>query len=418
MVNLPLTNQCISYLRGSLKNVLDNNRTHQFVFNNLIVPDNIYQWKATWFDDKGDQHTNRCYRIHQNNALGPYKGGLRFHESVDLDTISFLAFEQTFKNSLTGMQIGGGKGGSDFSPIGKSKNEIRRFCTSFMDGLVNVIGAEVDVPAGDIGVDETIIGYLYGDWLRKTKRYTPGVLTGKNLCGLNGRREATGYGLLFLVNEYKGVKDKTVMVSGAGNVGSHAAKKAVELGAKVVTISDISGTFYCKDGFTMETLGQTLGHIQNNYDMNLLPTSVEVVHGKPWQIDTHVDIALPCATQNELDINDANRLYKNGCTLVAEGSNMGCTQDAIDQLYYHGMGYIGGKLANSGGVMASFIEMQQNANMKVYDNIDIVLEQYMKEAILRCKNTQAKYETDSFMDAVNITGFLRIVDAYKKLGWA
>jgi len=321
---------------------------------------------VAWLDDKNQIQVNRGYRVQMNSAIGPYKGGLRFAPDVNLSILKFLAFEQVFKNSLTGLPIGGGKGGSDFDPKGKSDNEIMRFCQSFMTELQRHIGSETDVPAGDIGVGTREVGYLFGQYKRLQNNFS-GVLTGKGTQwgGSYIRPEATGYGLLYFVQcvlDYnnESIEGKTISISGAGNVAYYAAEKAIQLGAKVITLSNSQGTIYDKDGFTIEklvylgTLGRDLGKFSKKY-------SSASYHAKenPWQFKC--DIALPCATQNEINEADAKKLVKNGCTIVAEGANMPSTAEAI-RVYHQAKIHFGpGKAANAGGVAVSGLEMSQNA---------------------------------------------------------
>ncbi|MBO7661014.1 MAG: NADP-specific glutamate dehydrogenase, partial [Bacteroidaceae bacterium] len=336
----------------------------------LVEPERIITFRVPWVDDKGEVQVNLGYRVQFNSAIGPYKGGLRFHRSVNLSILKFLGFEQTFKNALTTLPMGGGKGGSDFSPRGKSDAEIMRFCQAFMSELYRYIGPEIDVPAGDIGVGAREVGYLFGQYKKLTRDWS-GVLTGKGLefGGSLVRPEATGFGGLYFVNqmlETKGIsiKGKTVAISGFGNVAWGAATKATQLGAKVITISGPDGYIYDPEGVSGEKIDYLLELRASGNDIcqpyaDMFPGSTFVAGKRPWEVKC--DIALPCATQNELNGEDAKQLIDNGCICVGEISNMGCTPEAIDAFIDAKMLYAPGKAVNAGGVATSGLEMSQNA---------------------------------------------------------
>ncbi len=388
----------------------------------LVEPDRIFTFKVPWVDDRGDVQVNLGYRVQFNNAIGPYKGGLRFHPSVNLSILKFLGFEQIFKNALTTLPMGGGKGGSDFNPKGKSDGEVMRFCQAFMTELWRYIGPETDVPAGDIGVGGREVGYLYGMY-RKLARENSGVLTGKNLefGGSLIRPEATGFGGLYFVKQMletagTSIKDKTIAISGFGNVAWGAALKATEMGAKVVTISGPDGYIYDEAGISgqkidyMLELRATCNDIVSPYaekfGANFVPDK------RPWE--QKVDIALPCATQNELNEEDAQLLIKNGVMCVAEISNMGCTPEAIELFIYHKIMYGPGKAVNAGGVATSGLEMTQNAMHISWpaQEVDARLHLIMSEIHAQC----LKYGRDSngyinYMKGANIAGFLKVAKA-------
>lgn len=388
----------------------------------LVEPDRIFTFKIPWVDDRGEVQVNLGYRIQFNNAIGPYKGGLRFHPSVNLSILKFLGFEQIFKNSLTTLPMGGGKGGSDFNPRGKSDAEVMRFCQSFMLELWRHIGPDTDVPAGDIGVGGREIGYLYGMY-RKLAQENTGVLTGKNMefGGSLVRPEATGFGGLYFVKQMletagHEIKGKTIAISGFGNVAWGAATKATQLGAKVVTISGPDGYIYDEDGISGEKI---------DYMLELRATCNDVVepyaekfgakfipNKRPWEVKA--DIALPCATQNELDGNDAKMLIDNNVLCVAEISNMGCTPEAIDTFLEHKIMYGPGKAVNAGGVATSGLEMTQNAMHISWtaDEVDAKLHQIMSSIHEQC----VKYGTQpdgyiNYMKGANIAGFLKVAKA-------
>ncbi|MFP4145869.1 MAG: NADP-specific glutamate dehydrogenase [Phycisphaeraceae bacterium] len=397
------------------------------VVERMCEPERQVLFRVAWEDDQGNVHVNRGFRVQFNSALGPYKGGLRFHPSVDLSTIKFLGFEQIFKNALTGLALGGGKGGSDFNPKGKSQREIMRFCQAFMAELYRHIGEQTDVPAGDIGVSSREIGYLFGQYRRITGRYESGVLTGKSPAwgGSLVRREATGYGLLYFVQEMLhqqggDIRGKTAVVSGSGNVAIYAMEKAQQLGAHVVACSDSGGALYHKDGIDLDRVKQikqgpergTLAEYDETY-----PRAEYHENGNVWEIPC--DVALPCATQNELRESDAQTLVEHGCRLVAEGANMPCTPAAVDVLREHGAAFGPGKAANAGGVATSALEMQQNAGREIwrFEHVDERLSQIMAHIHRTCHETAEQYECPGDLAAgANMAGFLRVARAMLAMG--
>jgi len=393
------------------------------ILDRIVVPDRTIIFRVPWMDDNNEVHVNLGYRIQFNSAIGPYKGGLRFHPSVDLGILKFLAFEQVFKNSLTGLNLGGGKGGSNFDPKGKSDKEIMNFCYAFMNELYRHIGRRTDIPAGDIGVGGREIGYMFGQYKKIRNAFT-GVLTGKgtNWGGSVIRPEATGYGLVYFVVEMLKTRDdslegKTVTVSGSGNVAQFACEKLIELGAKPVTLSDSGGFIYDPDGITQEKLEyvkELKGERSARISEYAKKYNVEYFEGKrPWLIKC--DIALPCATQNELNFGDAKQLLENGCFVVAEGANMPSTTNAVHHFVDKKILYGPGKAANAGGVAISGIEMSQNSTRIPLkrDKVDGLL----KEIMERIHTTCVKYgssDKDSFINYVNganIGGFVRVADS-------
>ncbi|VBB17638.1 NAD-specific glutamate dehydrogenase [Yasminevirus sp. GU-2018] len=418
-------------------------------FNNLAVPERVVIFKIVWEDDSGRMRINTGYRVQHNSALGPYKGGLRFSSDVTLDTFKSLAFEQTFKNSITGLPMGGAKGGSDFSPIGKSESEIRRFCYAFTDELYKHIGPDVDVPAGDIGVGGREIGYIFGRYKQLTMRHD-GALTGKNVYGSLLRPEATGYGLLYFVmnhmkylenkkgisNQITDLSGKTVLISGSGNVAIHAIKKAIHLKAKVLTASDITGVVYAPDGIN-ESLFNVLYELYENrkllnsyseyskhgavfVPMDVIKTGKNLWNSIDSIIDpsVRVDIALTCATQHEISADSMTALLKRGVSTVAEGSNFGLEDGAVKVCRENKISYIPGKLSNSGGVMCSHLEMQQNAIKHSWteDEVDEKLSQYISKAYASCRRKADELNIEFDM-AVFVVGFERLMDASIKLGY-
>lgn len=398
----------------------------------LVEPERAVQFRVAWQDDQGKTQVNRAFRVQFNSAIGPYKGGLRFHPSVNLSIIKFLAFEQTFKNSLTGLPMGGGKGGSDFDPKGKSDAEIMRFCQSFMTELSRYIGAETDVPAGDIGVGGREIGYLFGQYKRLQNRFS-GILTGKGLSygGSLVRTQATGYGLLYFVQEMlsvmanDSVKDKVTVISGSGNVAIYAAEKAQELGAKVVALSDSNGYIYDKNGIDLNVVKQIKevrrGRIREY--MDAVP-SAEYHEGCRGIWSIPCEIALPCATQNELLLDDAQKLIANGVKLVAEGANMPCSLDAIAAFQNSGVLYAPGKAANAGGVATSGLEMCQNAMKYSWskEEVDEKLHQIMVGIFHDAYNAAKEYNMENeqhqanLLAGANIAGFAKVADAMMAQG--
>ncbi len=398
----------------------------------LVEPERAVQFRVAWQDDQGKTQVNRAFRVQFNSAIGPYKGGLRFHPSVNLSIIKFLAFEQTFKNSLTGLPMGGGKGGSDFDPKGKSDAEIMRFCQSFMTELSRYIGAETDVPAGDIGVGGREIGYLFGQYKRLQNRFS-GILTGKGLSygGSLVRTQATGYGLLYFVQEMlsvmanDSVKDKVTVISGSGNVAIYAAEKAQELGAKVVALSDSNGYIYDKNGIDLNVVKQIKevrrGRIREY--MDAVP-SAEYHEGCRGIWSIPCEIALPCATQNELLLEDSQKLIANGVKLVAEGANMPCSLDAVAAFQNSGVLYAPGKAANAGGVATSGLEMCQNAMKYSWskEEVDQKLHQIMVGIFHDAYNAAKEYNMENeqhqanLLAGANIAGFSKVADAMMAQG--
>ena len=395
--------------------------------NNILLrmcePERVISFRVCWVDDGGEIQVNRGYRIQMNSAIGPYKGGLRFHPTVNMSILKFLAFEQVFKNSLTTLPMGGGKGGSDFDPKGKSENEIMRFCQAFMTELCRHIGPDTDVPAGDIGVGSREIGYLYGMYKKLNNEFT-GVLTGKGVTwgGSLIRPEATGYGTVYFAQNMLSLKkdnfkNKNVVISGSGNVAQYAAEKAISLGAKVLTMSDSSGFIYDSNGIDMQKL-EYIMNLKNvkrgrisEYAKNY-PKSVFNKGEKPWS--TPCDIALPCATQNELDENDAKKLISNGCFCVSEGANMPSTKDAISIFHKSKILFAPGKASNAGGVATSGLEMTQNSLRYNWSREEV--DNKLKEIMLDIHNSCIEYgkQDDGYIDYVkgaNIAGFVKVADA-------
>ena len=386
----------------------------------LVEPERIISFRVPWVDDDGNVQVNRGYRVQFNSAIGPYKGGLRFHPSVNQGILKFLGFEQIFKNSLTGLPIGGGKGGSDFDPKGKSDREVMAFCQSFMTELYRHIGPDCDVPAGDIGVGGREIGFLYGQYKRLTGRYE-GVLTGKglNYGGSLVRTEATGYGLIYILDEMlkkagKDIKGKTVAISGSGNVAIYACEKATELGAKVITMSDSNGYVVDEKGIDLAVVKDIKevkrGRIKEYADR--VPGAKYVEGRGVWSVKC--DIALPCATQNELDINDARKLKENGCFAVAEGANMPSTLEATNYFVAEKFLYMPAKAANAGGVATSALEMSQNSERLSwsFEEVDKKLQKIMADIYEKSAEAAKKYgDEGNFVMGANIAGFEKVADA-------
>lgn len=390
------------------------------ILERMVEPERVVMFRVPWIDDKGDVQINRGYRVEFNSALGPYKGGLRFHPTVTLSILKFLGFEQTFKNSLTTLPMGGGKGGSDFSPKGKSDNEIMRFCQSFMTELQRHIGPNTDVPAGDIGVGGREIGYLFGQYKRIRNEFT-GVLTGKGLAwgGSLIRPEATGFGAVYFVHHMlerlgKDIAGHTFAVSGFGNVAWGAITKINELGGKVVTISGPDGYIYDPAGISAEKIDYLLELRETNNDVvepYAREFGAQFFEGKkPWE--QKVDIALPCATQNEVTIEDARNLVANGCFLLAEVSNMGCTAEAVEYLVEH-MHYAPGKAVNAGGVAVSGLEMTQNSQRLNWsrEEVDTRLHLIMSEIHNTCVRYGKNGDRVNYVKGANVGGFVKVADA-------
>jgi glutamate dehydrogenase (NADP+) len=386
----------------------------------LTEPDRQFKFKVPWVDDSGKVNVNTGYRVQFNNAIGPYKGGLRLHPSVNLGIIKFLGFEQIFKNSLTGLPIGGSKGGADFDPKGKSDREILSFCTSFITELYNYIGADIDVPAGDIGVGAREIGYMFGQYKKLTHSYE-GVLTGKGLSygGSLARKEATGYGLMFLVEEMlkcagEDIKGKVCTVSGSGNVATYAIEKAHQLGAKVVTCSDSNGWVYDPEGIDVAALKQIkeINRARLTEYAKYRPKSTYHEGRGVWSIKC--DIALPCATQNEVFLDDAKTLVSNGCIVLAEGANMPTTLDAVDYLLENKVMFVPGKAANAGGVATSALEMTQNSQRLnwSFEEVESKLKQIMVNIFHNIDDAAKRYDcAGNYVVGANIAGFEKVADA-------
>ena len=420
--NEPEFIQAVTEVMNSLKLVVDNDPKYQneALLERIVEPERVIMFRVPWVDDNGKVQVNRGYRVQFNSAIGPYKGGLRFHPSVNLSIIKFLGFEQIFKNSLTGLPIGGGKGGSDFDPKGKSDKEIMAFCQSFMTELCKHIGADTDVPAGDIGVGAREIGYMYGQYKRIRNVYE-GVLTGKGLTygGSLARKQATGYGLVYLVDELLKCKGdtmvgKTVAISGAGNVAIYACEKAFQLGAKVVTLSDSTGWIYDANGIDLD-LVKDIKEVRRARLSEYVKERPEAVYNEGrgvWSIPC--DIALPCATQNELFLDDAKALVANGCKVVAEGANMPTTLDATEYLQENKVYFVPGKAANAGGVATSALEMTQNS-MRLswtFEEVDAKLQQIMVNIFHNIDDAAKEYGIeDNFVAGANIAGFKKVADA-------
>mgnify|MGYP000014981787 FL=1 len=414
--------QAVTEVLTSLEPVLEKNPKYQdaALLERIVEPERQLMFRVPWVDDNGKIHVNRGFRVQFNSAIGPYKGGLRLHPSVNLGIIKFLGFEQIFKNSLTSLPIGGGKGGSDFDPKGKSDREIMAFCQSFMSELYRHIGADVDVPAGDIGVGAREIGYLYGQYKRLTGKYE-GVLTGKGLSygGSLARTQATGYGLIYFTSEMLAdhgdtLKGKTCVVSGSGNVAIYAAEKAMQLGAKVVAMSDSTGWIYDENGINLDAMKE-IKEVKRGrcYDyLNYVP-SAKYTEGKGiWSVKC--DIAFPCATQNELNLEDAKTLVASGCKVVAEGANMPTTLEATNYLIEQGIFFCPGKAANAGGVATSALEMSQNS-MRLswtFEEVDAKLHDIMVNIYKNVSSAAAQYGfKDNFVIGANIAGFVKVADA-------
>ena len=424
----PEFHQAVKEVLESLRVVIEANEDKfrkEALLERLTEPERQFKFRVPWVDDNGQVHVNTGYRVQFNGAIGPYKGGLRLHPSVNLGIIKFLGFEQIFKNSLTGLPIGGGKGGSDFDPKGKSDREVMAFCQSFMTELCKYIGADTDVPAGDIGTGAREIGYMFGQYKRIRGVYE-GVLTGKGLSygGSLVRTEATGYGLLYLTQEMlklngQDIAGKTIAVSGSGNVAIYATQKAHQLGAKVVTVSDSNGWVYDPEGIDVEALKEIkeVNRARLTEYKKYRPNS-EYHEGKGvWSVK--VDIALPCATQNELHLDDARMLVENGCIAVAEGANMPTTIEATEYLQEHGVLFAPGKAANAGGVATSALEMSQNSERLSwsFEEVDKKLQGIMANI---CHNMAAAAERYGFKGnyvvGANIAGFEKVVDAMTAQG--
>lgn len=415
--------QAVEEVIGSIWDTVQQNQDYVDgnILDRIVTPERVIMFRVPWLDDNGNVHVNLGYRIQFNSAIGPYKGGLRFHPTVNLGVLKFLAFEQIFKNSLTGLNIGGGKGGSDFDPKGKSDNEIMKFCQSFMTELSRHIGHNTDIPAGDIGVGGREIGFMFGQYKRIRNEFT-GVLTGKKTDwgGSLIRPEATGYGAVYFVEEMlktrnESISGKVATISGSGNVAQFACEKLIHLGAKPVTLSDSSGYIYDPEGITSEKLefvkklkedsSARISEYANKYN-------VDFVKGKtPWEVKC--DIALPCATQNELNEHDAKTLTENGCFVVAEGANMPSTTEAVEHFIKEKILFGPGKAANAGGVAVSGIEMSQNSTRMplTSEEVDGLLKGIMTRIHTTCVQYGDKGDFINYVDGANIGGFVRVADS-------
>ena len=428
----PEFHQAVKEVLESLRVVIEANEEayrKDALLERLVTPERQILFRVPWVDDKGQVHVNNAFRVQFNSAIGPYKGGLRLHPSVNLGIIKFLGFEQIFKNSLTGLPIGGGKGGSDFDPKGKSDREIMAFCQSFMTELYRHIGADTDVPAGDIGTGAREIGYMYGQY-KRIKGLYEGVLTGKGLSygGSLARTEATGYGLLYFTEEMlksngKDIAGKTVAVSGAGNVAIYAIQKAEQLGAKVVTCSDSNGWIYDPEGIDVALLKEIKEVKRARLTEYAAARKSAEYHDKKaegtnqWSVK--VDIALPCATQNELSLEDAKTLVANGCFAVAEGANMPTTIEATEYLQKNGVLFAPGKASNAGGVATSALEMSQNSERLswTFEEVDSKLKGIMVNIFHNLDDAAKKYGLDgNYVAGANIAGFLKVADAMTAQG--
>lgn len=421
--------QAVNEVLGSIEPVVEANEDlykKTALLERMVEPERIITFRVPWVDDSGQTQVNRGYRVQFSSLIGPYKGGLRFHPSVNQSIMKFLGFEQIFKNALTGLPIGGAKGGSNFDPKGKSDNEIMRFCQSFMTELYRHIGQDVDVPAGDIGVGGREIGYLFGQYKRIRNAYEGGVLTGKDICygGSLARKEATGYGLIFFMREMLAANNlslegKTVIVSGSGNVAIYAAEKAILNGAKVVTMSDSNGCIYDPNGIDLNLVKQIKeverGRIKEYQKVHPNAQYLENIVGEDSPIWTiKADIALPCATQNEISLNSAKKLVENGIIAVGEGANMPCTSDATNYLLEKNILVAPSKAANAGGVATSAIEMSQNSMRYYYtfDEVEAKLEKIMINIFKACNNAANEYnKKGNYVAGANIASFKKLADA-------
>lgn len=420
--------QAVKEVLDSLRIVIDANEAKYrkaALLERLVEPERIISFRVPWVDDSGQVRVNKGFRVQFNSAIGPYKGGLRLHPSVNQGILKFLGFEQTFKNSLTGLPIGGGKGGSDFDPKGKSDREVMSFCQSFMTELSKYIGADQDVPAGDIGVGAREIGYLYGQYKRMTGLYE-GVLTGKGLTygGSLVRTQATGYGLIYILDEMlkhngRDLEGKNLVISGSGNVAIYASEKAIQLGAKVVALSDSNGYIYDKNGIRLDVVKQIKevrrGRIKEY--ANEVASSVYTEGKGIWNVPC--DIALPCATQNELNLEDAKKLKANGCFAVAEGANMPSTREATDFFLENAVMFMPGKAANAGGVATSALEMSQNSLRLSwsFDEVDKKLHDIMVGIYEKTAKAAKRYGVKgNYVAGANIAGFEKVVEAMMAQG--
>ncbi len=423
--NEPEFMQAVKEVAETVIPFIEQNKKYQnkMLLERMVEAERVIMFRVTWIDDSGTTQVNRGYRIQMNSAIGPYKGGLRFHPSVNLSILKFLAFEQTFKNSLTTLPMGGGKGGADFDPKGKSDIEIMRFCQAFMTELSKHIGADTDVPAGDIGVGGREVGYMFGQYKKLRNEFT-GVLTGKGISfgGSLIRPEATGYGNVYFAQSMLGTKGdsfagKTVVVSGSGNVAQYAAEKATQLGGKVVALSDSAGYIYDADGIDAEKLAFVMEIKNVNYGrisdyLTKYPNAKYVAGKRPWEVKC--DIALPCATQNELNEEEAKVLVANGCTCVSEGANMPTTPEAVEVFQHAKILFAPGKASNAGGVATSGLEMSQNSLRLSWTSEEV--DERLKNIMLNIHASCVKYGADAtghidYVKGANIAGFVKVADA-------
>ena len=428
--NQPEFHQAVEEVLESLGPVISENPEYMEVVQSMVEAERVIQFRVPWYDDEGSLQVNRGYRVQFNSAIGPYKGGLRFHPSVNLSILKFLGFEQVFKNSLTGLPLGGGKGGSDFNPKGRSDSEVKRFCQSYMSELWRHIGADLDVPAGDIGVGGREIGYMFGMFRKLANEFTAGVLTGKGLSygGSLIRPEATGYGLVYFAREMLSTKGKSfegarVAISGSGNVAQFACEKVLDLGGKPVTMSDCGGYIYDESGIDREKLAwikdlknNKRGRIKEYADhfdgVEYTESKPEPNHNELWA--TEVDVALPCATQNEVNESEARMLVEGGVIAVAEGANMPCTPEAIEVFHENGILFGPGKASNAGGVATSGLEMSQNSLRMSWtrEEVDLKLESIMINIHKNAFDTAEKYGMPgNYVAGANIAGFLKVAEA-------
>ncbi|MFN3755781.1 MAG: NADP-specific glutamate dehydrogenase [Flavobacterium sp.] len=423
--NEPEFLQAVKEVAETVIPFIEENKKYQnkMLLERMVEPERVVMFRVAWVDDAGNIQVNRGYRIQMNSAIGPYKGGIRFHPTVNLSVLKFLAFEQTFKNSLTTLPMGGGKGGSDFDPKGKSDNEIMRFCQSFMTELTRHIGPDTDVPAGDIGVGGREVGYMFGQYKRLKNDFT-GVFTGKGISfgGSLMRPEATGYGNVYFAQSMlntrnQNIEGKVVAISGSGNVAQYSCEKATELGAKVVTLSDSSGYIYDAEGIDAEKLAHVM-YIKNEQRARIseyvkqYPNAKFVEGKRPWEVKC--DVALPCATQNELNGEDAEALVKNGCICVSEGANMPSTPEAVEVFLKAKILFAPGKASNAGGVSTSGLEMSQNSLRLSWSAEEV--DEKLKGIMASIHESCVKYgkNSDGFVDYVkgaNVAGFVKVADA-------
>ena len=419
--------QAVEEVAETVLPFIDKNPKYQGkkILERMVIPERVITFRVNWLDDNGDIQVNTGYRVEMNSAIGPYKGGLRFHPSVNLSILKFLGFEQVFKNSLTTLPLGGGKGGSDFNPKGKSDNEVMKFCQSFMTELARHIGADTDVPAGDIGVGAREIGFLFGQYKRLRNEFT-GILTGKELSygGSLIRPEATGYGVVYfteqvLTRKSESISDKNVVISGSGNVAQFSCKKASQLGARVITMSDSSGYIYVKNGID-EEIFDVIQEVKNVKRGRIKEVAerfdrVEYFEGqKPWDVNDNAEVVLPCATQNEVSQEDAQKLVDKNCKVLTEGANMPTSPEAIELLHKNDVLFSPGKASNAGGVAVSGLEMAQNSMRYSWtaEQVDDKLQEIMKDIHTACvRHGSDDDDNVNYVKGANIAGFVKVADA-------